>query len=341
MGRVSPRTRVVSSVGMPFRSARGFSLIEILASLAVLSVVVIAVASLLAMTQSSYTRTIGKLDSFEVARSAFETFTRTVRQATLLSYLGYDDPKAPTEYRLKSDLHFLSGPQDELPLTGTGAANTHAVFFQAPLGVAETEDLQSANLLLTATGFFIGYGDDTMRPAFLDGKIPENRRFRLYQYLQPREQMTVYDHTITTQDGVPFQNEAYKGTAWFAQDVSAGRFCRPLADNVVALAILPITDGQPAARYLWNSRDAGVSYSHHRLPQALKVMMAVIDSKSAARLENGSQPPALYPSSLFTDPSKFDEDVRELERVLGEFRPALNYRIFVAEIPLNAANTNL
>lgn len=323
------------------RLDEGFSLLEVLVSSVVLILIMFAVISLLNMISMSYQRTSGRLEAFDSARAAFDAVTRTVGQAVLLSYLGYDDPSVPSRYELKSDLHFLSGPQHSLGFVQTGAEASHAVFFQAPLGIADDPELQSSNLLLNATGFFLAYGDDPVRPDILEGKVENRNRYRLFQFFQPREEMSVYRHTIAEEENIPVSNDEFAGADWFLDEVESKRFCRPLAANVIALVILPVVEGEPADEYLWNSRDPSTPYSLHRLPQALRIAMAVIDEKSAAGLGNSTTPPELVPETLFARADRFHDDLAELDAALAGFHPPLNYRIFTAEIPLDASNTNL
>ena len=319
------------------RSQHAFTLVEILVSTAILALLLVGLTSLLGMTMRSYTRTTGKLETFEASRAGFDTMARTLRQATLLAYLGYNDPTAPTAFQLKSDLHFLSGPQSDLSLSQTGAGATHAVFFQAPLGVTDASSLQPATSLLNAVGFFLAYGDNPDLPPAIQNLTPQRFRYRLFQYLQPREKMSVYQYTIHDVGGILVGNVTYSGTDWFKTDVGALTGCRVLAENVVALAILPVPHDQSVpTEYLWNSRT-----SSNQLPQALKIVMAVIDETSASRLGNASSPPTLLPSDLFTETAKFEDDVTRLEKLLREHTPPLNFQIFRAEVALPPANANL
>lgn len=327
------------------KPAFAFTILELLVSVAVLAIILAAMLSLLNMTSTSYTRTAGKLEAFEAARTAFETFTRTLGQATLLSRLGYDDPTSPQAWQLRSDLQFISGSKADLGLTdATDAKDTHAVFFQAPLGVASSS-LKTANALLNATGFFLAWGEDPTRPTKLPGKIPDKKRFRLFQYIQPRENLEIYNQTLTTKteagENVIVGDQTYDGTDWFAADVDALSHCHVLAENVILLAILPIAKGSPASAYLWNSRDAGNTDTLNRLPQALRVIMVAIDEASMARLGNPATAPSFLPAGLFDDPSGFEDIPAKMEAFLSDYQPPLNYRIFQADIPLNPSNTNL
>lgn len=350
--RISPQTEFAVCGNIPrSESLRrrkmgvGFTLVEVLVSIAILGMIMVAMGSSLDMIRNISKNVSGKLDSFESARTAFDTLARSVRQATLLSYVGYDNSDSPTTYLLKSDLHFVCGTQTDLKLQDTGAASSSAIFFQAPTGVADSASLQNNNSLLNATGFFLDYGDDHLRPSFFDTlstKPPHRYRFRLFQYLQPRDYMTVYQYTISLSGSIPQPNDNYSGVDWFKSDVDGKRYCHVLAENVIAFVILPVSGGKPADNYLWNSRDPGTNYSHHRLPQSLKIAMAAIDEQSAIRAGFGSRtPPALVPDGLFTDTSEFDQDVKKLDDSLAKHSPKLNYRIFTTEIPLSDTSSNM
>lgn len=314
-----------------------FTLLEMLVSFAVLAIILVALASLAGMISRSYRSTMGNLDSFEAARTAFDHLARTLSQATLMSYLGFDDPASPTAYELKSDLHFFSGPKSALGLSGTG----HAVFFQAPFGSGTAPALQGTDTLLAATGFYVAYGDDPVLPAALDGKVENRRRYRLFQYAPPRERMRVYEQTLAIHDGVIGSDGNFKGPDWFKSDVEQGEFCHPLAENIVFLALLPIFDGKVAASYTWNSRDGANSATHHRLPHSLRVVLVVIDEASAARLPASEAAPEIVPDGLFVETADYEDDMEKLEKTLADFQPRLNYRIFTAEIGLGASNSSL
>lgn len=320
------------------RENRGFSLLEVLVATAVLALILVVLMSLLSVAGSSYRQTSGRMDSFKTARVAFDAVIRAVSQAAMLARFGYDDPANPQNYVLKSDLHFICGSQADLGLNAPGTEDSHAVFFQAPLGIVDSPGLQNAGALLNATGFFIAYGEHPLIPDAAGEKVSNPRRFRLFQFFQPRERMTVYDQTIIRIDGIPVSNDSENKTDWFSDDVNNSLYCHPLADNVVALVILPMRDNNASDDYLWDSRNAGRSESHHRLPTALKIAMAVIDEGSAARLGNPETAPNFFRAGLFTQPELFDQDLLRMEEDLKAFSPPLQYWIFTAEIPLNASN---
>ncbi len=329
-----------SRLVFPPRTGRsGFTLVEMLASMAVLTVILLALAGLTEMTRRSYRTTMGNLDSFESARTTFELLSRLLSQATLMSYLSYNDPALPTTYELRSDLHFLSAAQSELGLAGTGAEQSHAVFFQATLGSTGTHALGDTGTLLVGTGFFIAHGEDPLLPTPLKGKVENRHRYRLFQYLPPREQMKVYEQTLAIENGVPVADPGFHGADWFLPDVEKRTHCHPLAENVVYLGIMPMVDSVP--RYQWNSRDKTSPATLHRLPHSLKIILAAIDEPSAARIAQDEAPPVILPEHLFEEPAKYAEDLAALEAALAGFTPRLNYRVFTTEIRLGASNSSL
>src|SRR5690606_10668269 len=126
-------------------------------------------------------------------RNAFTAITRQLSQATLNTYYDYlldPDTGIPTRYIRQSDLHFVAG-KDLI-----ANQQTHAVFFQAPLGYTTAAPYSDMDTLLNASGFFLMRGTDQERPAFLNtlpNSPPDNVRFRLMQFLQPAENLSIYN----------------------------------------------------------------------------------------------------------------------------------------------------
>jgi len=344
---------------IPHKQARGFSLMEMLVSCAILAIVLFAVASMMNMTSRTYRHTSGKIDAFETANVAFDTLTQTLRQATLVSYFGYNDKSDPTQYVFRSNLHFYLNPSlsGVFGLKGRLVPNTHSVFFQAPIGIVignndtEHKTLQTLNALLNCTGFFIAYSEEPSRPAILDGRVTERYRRRLFQYIQPRRPLAanhVYQFTVKDHGFLPAPDDKFDGTSWFQSEVSNRTNCHVLAENVVALVIRPMASHNPTS-YRWNSRLGdpendleNLPPSFGKMPRSLKIVMAVIDEASAARLGNSLVDPLedlLDELFRFESTAQFDADIKTLDIRLSERN--LNYRVFTAEILLNTSNTNL
>ena len=169
-------------------------------------------------TQKVWVRTTEKVVEFQSARSAFESMTRRLSQATLNAYwrAHEGDPttsKAAFKFRRQSELQFISGPTERFfgasPKLSklSQAYPTHAVFFQAPIGYTEetttvgTVQLQTfRNLdsLLATCGYFIEYGVETDRPPFIDKATPappDKYRHRLMEMTIPSEHLTIFQRS--------------------------------------------------------------------------------------------------------------------------------------------------
>ena len=278
-------------------SRRAFTLIELMVSIVVLSLMLVMLERLTSSTQKTLTSTTGKIEQFRDARQAFEAITRRLSQATLNTYWDYardSTTGAPTAYIRQSELRFVSGRTDAL-LDGTAAANrpTHAIFFQAPLGlVADAASYHGLDNLLNTWGYCIEYGDDKLtRPGFLallDPPPAPKNRFRLMEMHEPSESFSLYLKEAQKNQGAPpvGGNDAYIEKTWFSDPNSdpdpekkylplglAGAKERPavhvLAENIVALVILPkltkadqtapgnsaqYTDGSLSPHYLYDSK---------------------------------------------------------------------------------------
>ena len=196
---------------------KGFSLVEMMVSIAVLAMLLVLVLQMLEQMQRTWKTTRHNVTEFKSARSGFEEMSRRLSQATLNSYWGY---KYGTLSRNgvsvrygqavipESELHFVSGPANilfgsEKPRNGA-SRTTHAVFFQAPFGIcfdADKKDstrleFEQLNRLLNAWGYLVEFNTDALdRPRFLSqlNNAPTIRpRYRLMEFRQPTEYLQVY-----------------------------------------------------------------------------------------------------------------------------------------------------
>jgi uncharacterized protein (TIGR02599 family) len=161
------------------------------------------------------------------------------------------------------------------------------------------------------------------------------------QFLQPTEQLMVMN-----------TNAAHFPNGWFTTDVNANTNIFPIADNVVAFAVLPqlsdrenptgtalSTDFGYDTRMPWSS--GAQPTNMHQLPPVVQVIMVVLDESSAKRIENGTTEPiaalGFNPSSVFTgtSSSNLETSLKTISDALSAKR--LNYRIFRSEIPIRSA----
>jgi uncharacterized protein (TIGR02599 family) len=332
---------------------RGFTLVELLLSMGVLAVLMLLIVQVIGQTSDVWRNTTAKADQFREARDAFEAISRNLSQATLNTYYDYYnasgeprakaspfDPFVPYRYGRYSELRFQTG--QAATLIG-GAANvfpTHAMFFQAPLGFSNVAANTGLQNLLNNWGYYIEFRPDTDRPSFVPG--PNRRRFRLMEFMQPSEELKVYQSPDQWIDAV-----------------AGGSRSHVIASNIIALVILPKLPskgavGDPAVdpdgnklapNYAYNSREVGEGSTNaelnslHQLPPVVEITMVAIDEASASRLEleNGDSPPNFGLASMFQTaaPQNRREDLEALVGNLAASR--VNYRVFSTEVSIRGA----
>jgi uncharacterized protein (TIGR02599 family) len=337
-----------------------FTLVELLVSMTVLTVLLLIVTNVISETQKAWSSASSRTTQFREARAAFDLMTRNLSQATLNTYWDYQrsdytNPlEPPTKYERKSELAFNCGPGATL-LTGSGGTvPTHAIFFQAPLGVTQDGTNAGLNNLMCARGYFVRYGTDApFLPGFLPTRYAKNR-FRLMEYSQPAERNRVY---------MPDYRPLVRGTAWFEQDalsaVTAGENdsdrspSRPIAENIIALVISPRLSPREsgsedptsiAKNYAYDStqRNSNTDQgTQHLIPPLLDVTMVALDDPSAEKLELLGHGPSIPndAGAAFTTVASYETDIEKLEQHLIEKR--LNFRIFRTTIAMRSSKWSL
>jgi uncharacterized protein (TIGR02599 family) len=254
-----------------------FTLVELLVSMVILVLLLLMLVSITDSTRRTWIYTTGKVEQFRDSRDAFETMTRRISQATLNTYWDYNNPNNPTSYLRQSELRFISGPSSNL-LTGLKdlnnanslQTNTHAIFFQAPIGLVSNTGYSQLENLLNTWGYYIEYvNDSSLRPGFITQQmVPYHTRFRLMEMMEPSDNLTVYQYSSGLSGTYPnnynyvtnpvIPNSGWTqptsvhppagttGLEWFTTPFAhVGATTglpdqrRVIADNVVALIILP------------------------------------------------------------------------------------------------------
>ncbi len=225
----------------------GFSLLELLVSVTVLLIVMGFLLQVTGGIGEIWKSSSGKISSFQNARSAFASITRTLSRATLNTYNDYVDADGnpryadvsnfkPANFARASELHFLTGPASiVIPQANPAMHPGHAVIFQAPLGVTDDTNLAALNRTVNSVGFFIEYAanDDSLLPAWLEAIFPSEYRFRLVQVVEPTEDLGVYDST---------KESSYTDTwldAFSRTPNNANPRARVLAEDVCLLVFRP------------------------------------------------------------------------------------------------------
>ena len=357
-------------------AARAFTLVEILVSLGVLAILLLISAEVIGTVQTTWTSTNARVSQFREARTAFDIITRNLSQATLNTYLDYDnnyltsgDPAsatttAPSRYVRKSDLRFVCGQAANLVQSGGGGGILpgHAVFFQAPLGIAHDPNFAGLDRLLCGRGYFVQFtSDEFFRPAFIASSTLRYR-YRLMEYSPPAEQNLIYSDPATksawmNRAGIPLQ----RGETALNRSLT-----RPVADNIIALVISPMIDsaatGAVAAggtrsstriaenfEYdseqirLENQLGLGQQGTQYLLPPLVRVVLVAIDETSADRLSQtsgdaGTPPFGTQISDMITGrpATQLNQTLEEIGKLLRQ-QYRVNYRIFSATVSLRGA----
>jgi uncharacterized protein (TIGR02599 family) len=348
------------------RTSSGFTLIEMLVATAVIALILVMLASMADQTQRLVRSTSGKVEQFQEARVAFESMTRRLSQATLSTYWDYayrteyqtvagrqTAVRVPDRYQRASELRFRSGPMAELTRgRGPNGAHQpmHGIFFQAPNGfVADPARYGSLDHLLNSWGYFIESGtDEEMMPPCVRGRVEPRKRFRLMEFMEPAEKLSVYK----------FQGA--RATEWFAPAITAeNRPVRVLAENVLALVIMPRFDrtteesrrasGKPtnlAPGYRYDTTATAVDPElnpKNQLPPVVQVTMVAIDETSARKLNdvNRNHPTGgIEFGQLFRKPESYDSDLASLEQQLTTVHQVA-YRVFTTNVSIRGAKWSI
>lgn len=252
---------------MNARAMRGWTLIELLVSITILSLLLLFAAEILQLSRGAWQHTHTALRRQLSEDAARSVLLHELPQATLQARSEYDGDTAVTVR--ESDLHFVCGPAAELLPQATSALGD-AIFFHA---LAPDEELRQT---LQARGFWCEYSTgESWQPAFLP--MPQRKRFRLLCWHPP---------------ATSFQPPAASGTApgrqtvyaWFQQRTA---HVSVVAEDVLAMHVqampgsLPLYDSR---HHEWAAGHAGTSATRHQLPRELHITLLIIDEASLARL---------------------------------------------------------
>jgi len=307
-----------------------------LVAIAVLSIILLLATELITRTSTVWVYSTSKMAENREARVAFNSLVQRLSSATVDQYYGYTYTNVslgttnaavyvPSSYLRRSELRFISGQSSAINTT-VPSSPTDAVFFTAPLGIVSNMALYGhLPSLLNVCGYYVQWTNkDLERPSVPGLSTTGIYRFRLMQFVQPAESMSIYSQTIPFSSSNTNGNypafSLVTGTSWQNTALSAyPSGIHPLANNVAALLLLPATNttdatGTLAPGYLYNSESATAPAttpaltSVNRTPPVMRIVMYTIEEKSALRLPQSATMPNLYVSTsgtaLFTDSSK-------------------------------------
>jgi uncharacterized protein (TIGR02599 family) len=282
-------------------------------------------------------QTSSKVEQFRESRRAFDRINQRLSQATLNTYYDYVDSQGnprtaanaasfnPSRYARVSELRYLQTNADLFKPQRNGEMKGHTVFFQAPLGQANANNLSGLDSLLNTIGYYIEKGDDSklQPPPVKSAGLPTRNRYRLYECVQPAENFSVYKHT---------SGQATNASTEWVEDALTEQKTHPLAENIVALvfsAIYPDIDGNwtNAPSYSSAPRNQTTqAIEENNLPPKVRVGMIAVDEPTASRIE--------AEGIDLADPKNFVE-LQTLEDDLIENN--LNFRRFESTVTIGPA----
>jgi uncharacterized protein (TIGR02599 family) len=257
----------------------GFTIIELLVATVVFSGLLLILAVTTNQTSDVWRRSAAKVEQFQASRRGFESMTRRLGQATLNTYWDYeyeikggganrvlDMSRPPLGYARQSELRFRCGMMETLAPKEGVLRPTHGVFFQAPLGLTEDDDvleidrrrLNPLGDLLNSWGYFVEAGtDEQIIPQFLKGVIQPRMRYRLMQFMEPTERAQIDDPTADPDPSdksggrliIKNENWNLPWDGWFVEPMKRTEDVplRVLSENILALVILPRLSQQDEA----------------------------------------------------------------------------------------------
>jgi len=323
-------TRAIERWALPrrFRPA-SFTLVEVLVSMAIFVLLLAVLFEIINQMANVMRQSTREIETFQSARTGFDVMTHTLSQATLNTYLDYDNSLYPTNYLRESDLDFVIGAAGS-PFPGTSGTG-QAVFFQAPLNyTTNVAGYGGTEALLNTVGYYVSFTTNSGLPAHVQG-TSNPWRFRLMQMLVPTE-----DNTIYTAAGA---------NTWFTAPGLSTTFVTPVADNVIALVLRPqeITNAAPSDitnNYTYDANLNATVYPQpvtaKQLPPLMQVTMVAIDEASAKRLDpgNGTAPAAITSAlnNKFAYATNYASDLSQLESNLTTAK--IPYKVFTSNVPM-------
>ncbi|PTY02314.1 hypothetical protein DB346_09390 [Verrucomicrobia bacterium LW23] len=344
---------------------RCFSLVEMMVSVAILSIILVLLVQMVDMTGKVWKSSSMESASFRESRASFESMSRKLSQVILNPYWDYDPPLSatqlsPSKYVRQSDLHLVCGPAlgPKGLLTGTPGLFSpgHAVFFLAELGYSEPGAAPDGSVplpgLLNAAGYYLSYEDTIPRlPKFArELKAGQQRnRFLLMEMCQPAEECRIFQYSGTALT-------AANAMDWFRVPLAASPPpSRVIAENIVALVFRPRTSladsgaAPLSTDYVYDTRKylsaPGETLSRNQLPPLIDITLVAIDEASATRLDqrypnSAALPSMLQPGTLFNVMS--DADYQADLKMLTDFleKERFTYRVFTTTVSIRQARWN-
>ncbi len=341
--------------GNQISPAKGFSLIEMMVSMSILSVLMLMLTVLLDQVQKSWRYSESRISQFREARVAFDLMTKNIGQASLNTYWNLKDDNKDglfDGYYRTSELHFVALDADTLGSSANQKPIGQGVFFQAPLGFSGR--YRNLNNLFNGRGYFVAFGSDkNFKPSFVDSE--DRYRFRLMEFRPRAEDNQIFEDGRVERE----KGEAQNFDSWFKQSlggIGEGDFeshLNPIAENILTLVVSPRDSLEvssasrkatysriaPNYRFDSNSSEEGFSEFSQQVPPLVRVTMVAIDEAAAVRYTDpgGALPTEFIArmSGLFKNTDSYNEDIQKLTDALNELK--VSHKVFSSMVMLRSA----
>lgn len=339
---------------------RAFTLLEMLVSVAIFLLLIVLLAGGMDAASKIWVDSNRRISQFRESRRAVETIRNGLSQATLgtywdYKYTGTGAAQIPEKYVRQSNLRFISAPVSALSFPSTtfgtgrplGEPVGQAIFFQAPLGVVDNQAYRDLPDLLNTVGYFVSYGEaDDNLPDFVesDARYPKRTRFRLFQFVEPSENLTIYQYTSGRVGNVPSgapKNDTYTGREWLTAPLATAANSHLVAENIVAIALRPrLADGTELSdgTFVYDSTvetNNPKTNPRHQLPPVVDMTVVAVDEASMVRYPNLLTPSAMSLNSRFKNPSAYETDLAAIEKYFLDNK--IKYKLFRTSISILGA----
>jgi uncharacterized protein (TIGR02599 family) len=292
--------------------ARGFTLIELVASAAVITLLMLMLVQMSKSTADTWKKGLSRAEEFRESRRAYEMVTRRLATATLNTYWDYQydkgidpsDPKAiegkyPIGYQRQSELRFRNTSMANIARE-TGFHPGYGIFFQSQSATVDIDDpywsrafsnrndrspVTRLDGMLNTWGYFLEVADSTkLMPGFLAQDTLPRFRSRLVEFRQDATKLSVYKIK---------NNQA--SDIWFTDPIGKTDADRPvhiISENIIALVFLPRLSAQDEAA---RKADTKIGPQYQMLSPTFEYDSKQINNYGGAVLSDSTVPNQINP----------------------------------------------
>jgi uncharacterized protein (TIGR02599 family) len=304
--------------------SKGASLLELLVSMAVVSVLMVLMVQVLSGALRVWTLGRAKMERYRAGREGMVVLEDRLSHVSMAQRWEYEyepgAPAIPKAYVAASELRFVCGPAELWLDSQAGRRLTGHTVMYARSG-REAGGSEKGGQMRSGA-FFVAYGEEP--PGGAVG-VEKKRRHRLYEVSEP----------VVWGEGALF------GEGWRGRGVERGRM---VAENVVLLVVVPMREKVMDNGVLTLGSRFDSAEHGHEVPPQVRLILVGIDEASAERLEAANLLEGLVPGGLFDeweDAGDLEADLAVLRRRFdGEMGMPVSYQIFDTTVAIPTSRWN-